>query len=219
MFDERKKCLRIVDCAQNSPEWYAVRLGKVTASKLSDVMAGGAGKMRDGYKLQLVLERATGNRKEGFTSKAMKDGIEREPDAAARYSFTTGIDLAEVGFVLHPTLDFSGASPDRLAGADGVVQFKCPEAATHYAYLKGATLPTAYVQQMQWEMACTKSAWCDFVSFHPDFPISKRLHIRRIKRDPVYIVKAEAAVREFLAEVEAELAELMADEVREEVAA
>lgn len=222
MFEARKKSLRIVDCVQGSDEWYAARLGKVTASRISDVLAkgksGAPSATRARYLAELVLERITGKRAEGFTSKAMQVGIEREPDAAARYEFMTGNKLCEVGLVLHPTIDLSGASPDRFAGADGVVQFKCPDAHTHLAYIRGETLPRDYVLQMQWEIACTKSAWCDFTSFHPDFPISKRLHIRHIKRDPLLIVEAERGVREFLAEVEAAYVELMADEEIEAVA-
>lgn len=222
MFEARKAALRIVECAQNSEEWHAARLGKATASRISDVMAkgksGASSITRAKYMTELVLERITGKRQDGFVSKAMQIGIEREPDAAARYTYLTGIDVCEVGFVLHPTIDLSGASPDRLAGADGVVQFKCPEAHTHLAYLRGETLPRDYILQMQWEIACTRSAWCDFASYHPDFPPSKRMHIQHIKRDPVLIVEAECGVRSFLAEVEAAYVELMADE-REEVAA
>lgn len=216
MFEARKKALRIVDCAQNSEEWHAARLGKATASRISDVMAkgksGAPSATRARYLAELVLERITGKRQDGFTSKSMQVGIEREPDAADRYTFLTGEPICEVGFVLHPTIDYSGASPDRLAGADGLVQFKCPEAHTHLAYIRGETLPRDYLLQVQWEMACTKAAWCDFASYHPEFPISKRMHIRRIKRDPVIIVEAEKAVREFLAEVDAAYVELMADE-------
>ena len=228
MFEARKKSLRIVDCVQNSDEWYAARLGKATASRISDVVAGtgaagtrkiaGGGATREKYLIDLVLERVTGKRAEGFTSKAVRDGIEREAEAAARYEFNTKTKLAEVGFVLHPTIDFSGASPDRLAGDVGLVQIKCPEPHTHYAYICEDALPINYRLQMQWEMACAKALWCDFVSYHPEFPISKRLHTRRVNREPALIVELERAVREFLAEAEAAYVRLMADEEIEAVA-
>lgn len=222
MFQDRIKSLRVIECVQNSDEWIAARLGKATASKLSDVMASGKGgapsASRAKYLCELMLERLTGERQEGFTSKAMQTGHEREPEAAARYKFETGIDVCEVGFVLHPTIEGSGASPDRLAGADGIAQIKCPDAHTHLAYLRGETLPRAYACQVQWEMACTRSLWCDFVSYHPKFPIGKRLHVRRIKRDSAFIVEAEAAVRAFLLDVERAVIELAADEAIEAVA-
>jgi len=219
MFQDRMKALRIIECVQNSDEWIAARLGKATASRISDVMASGKGgapsASRARYLAELVLERITGEREEGFTSKAMQVGLEREPEAVARYKFETGIDVCEVGFVLHPTIEGSGASPDRLAGLDGIAQFKCPDAHTHLAYLRGETLPRAYVCQVQWEMACTKSLWCDFVSYHPKFPIGKRLHVRRINRDSAMIVEAESAVRAFLSDVERAVADLLADEAGE----
>lgn len=204
--------MRVIDCEQNSPEWYAARLGKVTASRLSDVLAkgksGAPSAMRANYMADLVLERLTGARREGFTSRAIEDGHKREPEARERYEFLTDTKVVTVGFVLHPTIDLAGASPDGLVGDAGLVQIKCPEAKTHLETLLGGSVSGAYQSQMQWEMACTGRLWCDFVSYHPDFPAEMRLSVKRFPRDPLFVVEAERAVREFLAETEGKLSAL-----------
>ena len=199
---------------QGTPEWHQARLGRVTASKLSDVMASGRGgapsATRANYRAQLVVERLTGVPTEGFTNAAMAHGTETEPQARATYILTTGRDVAEVGFIDHPTIAMAGASPDGLIEADGLVEIKCPNSATHIATLRGAEIDGKYLKQMQWQMACTGRDWCDFVSFDPRLPDEMQIHIRRVQRDPAMIVEMETAVRTFLAEVDEELADLRA---------
>lgn len=197
---------------QGTSEWHQARLGKVTASKLSDVMATGRGgapsATRATYRAQLVVERLTGNPTEGFTNAAMAYGTETEPQARATYILTTGRMVEEVGFIGHPAIAMAGASPDGLIGADGLIEIKCPNSATHIATLRGAEIDGKYLKQMQWQMACTGRAWCDFVSFDPRLPDEMQLHIRRVGRDPAMIVEMETSVRAFLAEVDEEIAAL-----------
>lgn len=197
---------------QGSPEWHQARLGKVTASKLADVMAAGRGgapsSTRANYRAQLVVERLTGRPTETFTNAAMAHGTETEPQARATYILTTGRIVAEVGFIDHPAITMAGASPDGLIGSEGMIEIKCPNSATHIATLRGAEIDGKYAKQMQWQMACTGRAWCDFVSFDPRLPDELQLHIRRVQRDPAMIVEMETAVRAFLDEVEDEIRDL-----------
>lgn len=199
---------------QRSPQWFAARLAKVTASKISDVMAKGRGgapsSTRANYLAQLVAERLTGVPFEGYSNAAMQHGTETEPQARATYTLTTFANVEEVGFVQHPTIAAAGASPDGQVGADGLVEIKCPNTATHIATLRGAPIDQKYILQMQFQMACTGRAWCDFVSFDPRLPDEMQIHIRRVPRDPVAIVEIENAVRGFLAEVDATVADLQA---------
>lgn len=199
---------------QRSPQWFAARLAKVTASKISDVMAKGRGgapsSTRANYLAQLVAERLTGVPFEGYTNAAMQHGTETEPQARATYTLTTFSSVEEVGFVPHPTIAAAGASPDGQVGTDGLVEIKCPNTATHIATLRGAPIDQKYILQMQFQMACTGRAWCDFVSFDPRLPDEMQIHIRRVPRDPVAIVEIENAVRGFLAEVDATVADLQA---------
>lgn len=199
---------------QGTAEWHHARLGKVTASKMADVMAQGRGgapsATRTNYRAQLVVERLTGNPTEAFTNAAMAHGTETEPQARATYTLTTGRDVQETGFVDHPSIPMAGASPDGLVGDDGLVEIKCPGSATHIATLRGAEIDGKYLKQMQWQMACTERAWCDFVSFDPRLPDELQIHIRRVARDPAMIEEMERAVVAFLLEVDEEIADLCA---------
>lgn len=189
---------------QGTPEWKAARCGKVTASRVSDVMARtktGWGASRANYAAELVAERLTGNPCEAFTNAAMQWGTDHEAEARAAYCFHYDVDVAEVGFVDHPTIGMTGASPDGLIGDVGLVEIKCPNTATHIATLLSGVAPNKYISQMQWQMACTGRIWCDFVSYDPRLPESMRLFVDRVHRDDEVIGQMEKDVSEFLAEV------------------
>lgn len=189
---------------QGSAEWKALRLGKVTASRVADVVARtktGWGASRANYAAQLIAERLTGVVVESFQSKEMQHGTECEPQARAAYQFYTDAEVEEVDFVPHPQIQMAGASPDGLVGADGLVEIKCPNTATHIESLLGGIIPAAYVTQMQWQMACTGRQWCDFVSFDPRMPGNMQMFIQRVPRDGKRVEELEAAVYQFLSEM------------------
>lgn len=201
------------DIIQGSDAWHQIRLGKVTASRVADVIAktkSGWGASRANYAAQLICERMTGVAAESFTSAAMAHGTATEPDARAAYEFRTDADVIAIGFVDHPTIRMSGASPDGLIGEDGLVEIKCPQSATHIDTLLGQSVPSKYITQMQWQMACTGRAWCDFVSYDPRMPEAMRLFVHRVARDADLIASLEADVLAFLIEVEKKAAELTA---------
>ena len=189
---------------QSSEEWFAARLGKVTASRLSDVLATiktGEAAARANYRIELVAERLTGKSTPGFTSAAMQWGVECEPMARSAYETETGLIVTEVGFVDHPTIAMAGASPDGLVGDDGLIEIKCPETKTHIETLTSKKAPSKYIPQMQWQMACTGRQWVDFVSFDPRIPEHLMLEIIRVDRDQSLIDQYSEAVSIFLAEV------------------
>lgn len=193
---------------QRSEEWFAARCGKLTASKLSDAIAktkSGWGASRANYRAELVAQRLTGVCPDGFKSSAMQWGIDNEPLARMAYEFATDNEVQEVGFLDHPRIGMAGASPDGLIGDDGMVEIKCPNTATHIDFILGrAKVPTKYLIQMQWQMACAGRHWVDYVSFDPRLPPELRLKIERIERDDVYIKELEQQAEGFLAEVEAD---------------
>lgn len=199
------------DIIQGSAEWFAARCGKVTASRVADVIAktkSGWGASRANYAAQLVAERLTGDVAESYTNAAMAWGTEQEPLARNAYSFMQDVDVAEIGFVDHPAIDMAGASPDGLVGDTGLVEIKCPNTATHIETLRGQSIPAKYETQMLWQMACTGRQWCDYVSFDPRMPESMRLFIKRLPRDAKRISELESLVSDFLAEVDATVADL-----------
>jgi putative phage-type endonuclease len=201
----------MLDMEQGSPEWFAARCGKVTASRVADVIAKtktGWGASRKNYLAELVAERLTGTTAQGFTNAAMQWGTDTEPQARAAYEFFRDADVDQVGFVDHPSIVMSGASPDGLVGADGLIEIKCPNTATHIDTLLEGSCATKYVTQMHWQMACTGRQWCDFVSFDPRLPEDLRLFVTRIERDEIRIGELEEMVSEFLAELDGTIAAL-----------
>jgi putative phage-type endonuclease len=207
---------------QRSPEWYAARLGKVTASRVADVVAtvksGGYGAARANYMAQLIAERLTGDRQPEFVSYAMQNGIDTEAEALSAYEFRTDAEVYAVAFIDHPTIPMSGASPDGLVGDDGLVEIKCPNTSTHIDTLLSGKVPAKYIDQMLWQMACTDRQWCDFASFDPRMPESMRLFVKRVPRDDKRIEYLEKEVGTFLADIEAKVAGLSKLYVRQEAA-
>ena len=191
---------------QGSIEWHQARLGKVTASRISDVMAklksGGEAATRSSYRLQLVTERLTGKPTEMFKNAAMQWGSDTEPFARSTYEAMTGILVVLEGFVDHPTIKNAGASPDGLVGRDGLIEIKCPESKTHVEYLCSGSPPSEYVRQMQFQMACTGRDWCDFMSYDPRLPESLQTLIVRVERDDKAIATIESEVVAFLETVD-----------------
>lgn len=207
---------------QGSEEWQQLRIGKVTASRIADVLARtktGWGASRANYAAELVAERLTGSKAETFKSDAMDRGNELEASARLMYEFINDVSVDEVPFVLHPTIAESGASPDGLIGEVGLVEIKCPNTSTHIATLQGGTIKGVYCKQMQWQMECTGREWCDFVSFDPRLPASMQLHIQRVQRDEDWLSEARKHVTSFLKEIEETCADLVARYETQEKAA
>jgi len=196
---------------QGTPEWFAARLGKATGSRIADIIAKtktGYSTSRANYAAQLVCERLTGKVAESFTNAAMQWGTETEPLARAAYEVKTGEMVGQVGFVDHPSIENSGASPDGLVGLFGMLEIKCPNTATHIETLLSQQVPTKYITQMQWQMACAGRQWCDFVSFDPRMPENLQLFIKRVEYDPPYVAMLEKEVIQFLMDVEANVNQL-----------
>ena len=206
---------------QRTDEWLSERAGKVTASRIADVMAktkSGHGAGRANYMADLVAERLTGVPKQGFTNAAMQWGTETEPYARDRYSEEMLCVVEEVGFVRHPTIENTGASPDGLVGDDGLVEIKCPNTATHIETLRGGAIDRKYILQMHWQMICCERQWCDFVSFDPRLPLEMQLHVQRVERDEELCAEIEAEVTAFLKELDETVADLRARYMMKEAA-
>ncbi|MDR5729671.1 MAG: YqaJ viral recombinase family protein [Terriglobia bacterium] len=196
---------------QLSEEWFAARRGKVTASRLSDVISmtkSGWGAGRGNYMAELITEILTGITAERFATEAMRWGVEKEPDARNAYMFFRDVEVLPAEFVLHPQIAESGASPDGLIGDDGLLEIKCPQTGTHIETLINGTCSSRYITQMQWQMACTGRQWCDFVSFDPRLPAHMQLFVRRFERKQAEIDQLEKDVAQFLKELHAKIATL-----------
>lgn len=189
---------------QGTQEWFDARLGKVTASRIADVLAktkSGPAASRKNYLVELVCERMTGVQAESFMSAAMQWGIEHEEEARSLYHFDVA-PVEDAGFVDHPTIANSGASPDGYVGSDGLVEIKCPNTATHLDTVESGKIGSKYYAQMQWQMDCTGRQWCDFVSYDPRVGEQLQLWVIRVERDEQWLEAARQEVETFLSEVD-----------------
>lgn len=196
---------------QATQEWFAARCGKVTASRLGDMLAqtrSGWGASRANYMAELVAERLTGKKFEGFTNAAIQWGLEQEAPARDAYCFFRDAEVVQVGFIDHPTIPMTGASPDGLVGDEGLLEIKCPQTATHISTLLSDDIAEKYMLQMQWQMECTQRAWCDFVSFDPRMPEAMQFYCRRVLRNQELIERLKKETVVFLGEVDAKVAAL-----------
>ena len=192
---------------QGSDEWFAVRMGKITASKLGDLMRVtkyGESTYKTRLRMELAIERLTGkSASPNFMNQAMQDGVEREPDARKLFEAITGKEVAECGSFNHPDIVNTSASPDGLIrGEDAVLELKCPTHITHAKNILSEKMPKNYEYQVQWQIACTESEYAYFASYHPDFPKELRLKWVKVLRDNIMILEIEDEVRKFDVEVE-----------------
>lgn len=172
------------DVAQNSDDWYNLRLGKATASNFGVFMANYAkpfGEPAKRYALQIALEIATGRKAEySFTNPHMERGHEQEPIARMLYESENFVDVSNGGFF---DLGEYGDSPDGLVGSDGVIEIKSVIASTHYDTLKRDNYDPSYKWQLIGHLDCTGRDWVDFISYCSDFPEEKQLLVYRLNRD------------------------------------
>jgi hypothetical protein len=207
--------MNTIDLIQGSPEWRLARSGKATGSRIADVVAkvksGDWGASRKNYRAELVVERLTGIPTEGYVSKEMQWGTDREPEARRLYSFLTDAAVVQVGFVPHPRIAMTGCSPDGLVGDKGLVQFKCPNTAQHLDVWDTGKIADIYIKQMTWEMICTERDWCDFVSYDPRVLVPEmQLYVQRVPRDAELVATLEREIPVFLAEVAEQVERLRA---------
>jgi putative phage-type endonuclease len=182
-------------------------MGKITASKLSDLMKQtkyGESTYKTRLRMELAIERITGkSASPNFMNQAMHDGVEREPDARTLFEATTGKEVALCGSFDHPEIVNTSASPDGLIrGENAVLEIKCPTHVTHAKNLLSDKMPKNYEYQVQWQIACTESDYAYFCSYHPDYPPELRLKWVKVEKDEEIIAKLKEAVRDFDIEVE-----------------
>lgn len=202
-----------MSAVQGSEAWLAERAGHATASRFCDVLATvktGEAADRRKYRIQLVTERLTGVASTSYENDAMRWGKALEAEAREAYEAHSGEVVKQVGFLKHPKVEWTGASPDGLIGSAGGLEIKCPyESSVHVLTLQGGIMPTEHRAQVQGNMWVTGRQWWDFVSYDPRMPPKLRLFVQRVKRDEVYIATLAEAVGKFLGEVDKQLRALM----------
>lgn len=192
---------------QRSPAWKAARLGRLTASRAADMLAsvkGGEALGRSRLRVQLARERLTGRPHErGFESAVMRTAAEREPAARAWYAAQTGLRVRQTGFLAHDTLQAGVSLDGHVGDFEGLLEIKCPIVMTHFDYLNGGPMPGSHRKQIVHQLWITGAAWCDWVSFNPEFPPALRARIVRVERNELEIAAYAQKATAFLQEVDA----------------
>lgn len=191
----------IETCEQGSLEWLDMRLGKVTASRVADVMSKGRGtapsKTSESYMMELIAEALTGRSKPFFENDAMKWGTETEPQARAMYSVNNDfVEVKEVAFVEHNNQ--IGISPDGFVGENGLFEAKCPNTTTQLKRALSDDYSKDYKPQIQMQLWVTEREWCDFVSFDPRLDCDAAYLEQRVFRDEEYIEEMKVKVYAFV---------------------
>lgn len=200
------RAFTVVDAEQRSPEWFQARLGRLTGSRAADMLAQinkGESAGRRNLRMQLVLERVTGRRQDSqFVSAAMQQGIDREADAYAFYEALTGQMVSRTGFLRHDALPVGCSIDGHVGDFDGIIEIKCPIAATHWDSLRTGVIPGEYQKQIVHGLWVSGAQWCDWLSYHPEFPEPLQGKLVRVERSEVEIAAYAAKAQAFLAEVE-----------------
>lgn len=139
---------------------------------------------------------------ETYQNAAMVWGIEKEPEARTAYEWLFDVEVTPTGYLRHPVIDHSGATPDGAVGSDGLIELKCPNSATHIETLLTKEIDGRYIKQMQWQLACSGRKWVDFSTYDPRMPEPLRLWTFRVERDDKMIAELEKEARAFLAELD-----------------
>ena len=188
--------MKVIDCIQGSDEWFAARLGKVTASEFHEVLNKKSG--RKTYMYKLAAEVLSGMTQETYNNAVMERGKELESEAREYYSILLGRDIVQVGFVEYS--EWIGASPDGFVGDDGLVEVKCPNSTTHIINLVKNSMPPQYIPQVQGLLWVTGHLWCDFISYDPRM-VNRPFFCIRITRDEEYILNLQMETEKFINEL------------------
>jgi len=190
----------IEEMKQGSLGWHKLRLGKITASKMADVLSKGKGKapskLAETYMMELLAERLTGEAKPFFENDAMRWGTETEPQARAMYELNSGNNVREVAFIERN--EFVGVSPDGLIGECGMLEIKCPTTITQIKRALTDDYSKDYYAQIQMQLWVAEREWCDFLSFDPRLDIEAGYLLQVVHRDEEFISDMRDKTEEFI---------------------
>ena len=171
--------MKEVKLEQGTREWLEARKGKITGTRLKDVLK--ADNLPAIY--ELIAELGSDEIEETFTTKAMERGKNCEPIAISLYQHMTGVVIDSVGFCISEDNEMLALSPDGFtADRTGAVEVKSPNTATHVKYILGDRIPSEYLAQvMNYFLVNTKLDWLDFISFDDRYR-PKPIWIKRVYR-------------------------------------
>lgn len=172
-----------VNVQQRTKEWHDLRLGRITASKVVNIIYKG-NKPTESYKSYLaekLAEIIKGSPKKFEPSWPMIRGTELECSAIFCYENELGLKVTDGGFYIYE--DYLASSPDGIVNKDLIIEVKCKNETNHAKFILEKKVPGDHMAQMQLNMLMTGAKECDYVLYHPDFK-SKRLLVERVSACP-----------------------------------
>jgi|TARA_B110000037_G_C16959101_1_gene440198 putative phage-type endonuclease len=195
-----------MNAPQGTEEWLKKRLGKITGSTIHKIMSlKENSSTRSKLLRDLMLERLSGSPAKNIVTGPMARGLELESEARKAYE-QENQKVILTGFIDHPTIKEAGASPDGLVGEDGLIEIKCLNIKNHNEIVQKQNLPKQYNLQIQFQLACTNRAWCDFVAYHPES--AQSLYVKRVLPDLELIKDIHEKAIIFIDEVEKKYQEM-----------
>jgi YqaJ-like viral recombinase domain len=192
------------DVEQGTPEWFALRVGKPTASMFHAILAKGEGKTRKKYLYQLASERITGEPTESYSNPYLDRGKAQEEEARNLYSFLSACDALRVGFIERGISPTAGCSPDSLIGDAGGLEIKTQRADLLVETLFKDEFPSEHKAQVQGNLWICEREWWDLMVYAPKMPP----FIKRAYRDEGYIANLEREVSSFNEDLERTVSEI-----------
>jgi putative phage-type endonuclease len=172
--------VEIKNLEQKSQEWLEYRLGKITGTRLKEVLK--ADNLPVLY--EMIAETLSRQIEEFPMNNAMRRGVELEPIARQLYQDRTGEIIEEIGFCLSDENDYLGLSPDGFTlDRKGAIEIKCPSTKTHVKYILDDRIPNEYLPQVcMYFIVNRELEYLDFITYD-DRVDSIPIHIIRVTRE------------------------------------
>lgn len=198
---------QVADAQQGSEAWFKLKLGVISASRVSEAVAKKDSATRNSYMCELVAQVCTGVQEE-INSKHMDWGNQHEDAARSCYEFMTGLQMTQLPFVFKDGLWREGCSPDGIVTNDRGAEIKCPWASENYIkFLTADAIKPEYKWQANYTMRIMDADAWDFVQYDPRMK-SKPMHIVTFGRDAEMQKKMDDLIPEFILDMDKMLAQI-----------
>jgi putative phage-type endonuclease len=200
----------IVHVEQGTDEWDELRHGRITASRIADVMAKPSTKRYKQYRREKILELLGHVENAEEAPEWARHGREMEPRAIAAYEWRYDCQVIHDCFLIHKEHDWLGASPDMLMlpNLDEGGEIKCRALFKNYHLARSAAdrgVIGSYKWQLQTCMWLTGFDYWWFVNYYYGEDghggLVHKLSRSRIYRDDKLIAQIEARCKQLMEEV------------------
>ncbi|KAL4718530.1 hypothetical protein ACJJTC_018273, partial [Scirpophaga incertulas] len=162
----------------NSPLWFELRYGRVTASRAFDVSRC---KTTDGTLISLILGGKIPDTPSMKRGRILEDEVRKIVEIKLRKK------ISRCGLLLSTEYPMLAGSPDGIF-EDGIIEIKCPlNERTYKNYVKNGSATEKYYVQMQVQMYLSQKKKCLYCVADPDFNNNKKVELINISFDFEYV--------------------------------